>query len=578
MERDRGATMIHERIAVVLALAAIVILPSGCGNDDPNKPESATPTACFAVTPSVGSDQTDFLVDGSCSSDGQDLLAALQVRWDWDNDGTWDTEYSTGKTASHRFSATGTKTIKLEVKDTAGLTNTTTRQVTVSTNSAPSATFTVTPESGTTWTIFTCDASGCTDGEDSVDALMVRWDWEDDGNWDTDYSTKKTADWQYGNSGARTIRVEVIDTGGATGTATRQVVVSPFNAAPTASFIVSPRDGILGMDFRCDASASTDNEEPSSGLEVRWDWEDDGTWDTEFSEAKVASHQYASVGVRRIRLEVKDSGGLLDTSTMRVRVFEPPPAGFVLLESGTFMMGDESGSDARRQVTLTSAFYLCDHEIRQEEWSSVMGWNDSAFLGDARPVEKITWLDAVNYCNERSMREGLAPPYNITNRIYDGSHLSLATVSWNPGANGYRLPTEAEWEYACRGGSTTELCNGDLVYEGCAPIDRNLDQVGWYCGNAGGQTQDVMQKAPNAWQLHDMHGNVSEWCWDWYGRYGQSVTDPTGPATGMNRIVRGGDWSSSGSACRSGYRDKLSPELGWNRVGLRLARNADLTP
>lgn len=255
------------------------------------------------------------------------------------------------------------------------------------------------------------------------------------------------------------------------------------------------------------------------------------------------------------------------------------PGGMVLIQPGTFTMGspgDEPGrrfDETQHQVTLTVAFYISDHEVTQAEWEAVMGWNGSFFSGDSRPVEMVTWFDCIDFCNKKSQVEGFTPAYTLTDVSYDGDHITSATVSWNQSANGYRLPTEAEWEYACRAGSTTAFCNGAIIELDCE-IDPNLAQVGWYCGNANSQTRDVMGKNPNAWNLFDMHGNVSEWCWDWHGSYSGPETDPTGPASGSERVLRGGCWTLRAENARSATRGFDDPSHPFHGNGLRLSRAA----
>jgi formylglycine-generating enzyme required for sulfatase activity len=240
-------------------------------------------------------------------------------------------------------------------------------------------------------------------------------------------------------------------------------------------------------------------------------------------------------------------------------------------------MGSPSGElcsgETQHQVTLTRAIYVAATEVTQAQWQATMGWEDSYFDGPNRPVEQTTWFDAVSYCNLRSAAEGLTPVYTITGAAYEESHITSAGVTWNPNANGYRLLTEAEWEYACRAGSTGAYCNGDISQCDCGS-EPNLDAVGWYCGNSGDQTHDVGTKSPNAWGLYDMHGNVWEWCWDWYEDYGGSVTDPAGPASGSARVGRGGSWGSGAQYCRSAGRDYGNPGFRSDNLGLRLARTA----
>jgi formylglycine-generating enzyme required for sulfatase activity len=266
---------------------------------------------------------------------------------------------------------------------------------------------------------------------------------------------------------------------------------------------------------------------------------------------------------------------------------DPFELGFVLIPAGTLTMGssaDETGAgsgETQHQVTLTKAFYVSKYEVTQSEWQTVMGWNDSYVQGANRPVEQVSWFDGVSYCNQRSILDGYTPAYAISDAVYDGDHphITNATVIWNHPANGYRLLTEAEWEYACRATSMTAFCNGGMTNPVCNPLDLNLDLVGWYCGNSEGSTHDVGRRAANAWGLFDMHGNVQEWCWDWYAPYSSdSVSDPIGPSAsslGLYRVVRGGYNSSGARYCRSAMRDIHPPSWGVSIIGLRLARTAE---
>ena len=194
---------------------------------------------------------------------------------------------------------------------------------TESENTAPTASFTISPTSGTTINIFTFDASGSTDDEDETSVLKVRWDWNNDGVWDTDYSTTKTTTHQYTLEGTYTIVLEVEDSEYLTNTATKSVNVSTANTAPTASFTVSPTSGTVDTVFDFDASGSSDNEDATSVLQVRWDWNNDGNFDTNYNTNKTTTHQYTLEGTYTVKLEVKDSEGWTHNTTKIVTVQRP---------------------------------------------------------------------------------------------------------------------------------------------------------------------------------------------------------------------------------------------------------------
>jgi formylglycine-generating enzyme required for sulfatase activity len=258
----------------------------------------------------------------------------------------------------------------------------------------------------------------------------------------------------------------------------------------------------------------------------------------------------------------------------------PPLSNMVLIPADTFTMGSPAGEPGRsldetqHQVTLTKAIYVSACEVTQSEWQAVMGWNESEFPGASRPVEQVTWYDAVSYCNRRSTRELYTAAYTISGVTMEGNHITDATVAWNQAADGYRLLTEAEWEYACRAASSSAFCSGGLTADDCSQLDPNLDRVAWYCGNARETTHDVGGKSANAWGLKDMHGNVWEWCWDWYAEYPSgSVSDPVGLPAGSRRVLRGGSWYYIARCCRSAYRIADYPNNRLYGVGVRLARS-----
>jgi formylglycine-generating enzyme required for sulfatase activity len=268
--------------------------------------------------------------------------------------------------------------------------------------------------------------------------------------------------------------------------------------------------------------------------------------------------------------------------------------GEVLIAAGPpFTMGSppselgHSSNEKQHLVTLTRSFYLQATEVTQGQWEARMGNNPSFFPGCGAdcPVERVNWWDALAYANELSMAAGLAPCYSLDGctGVTPGDDLWCSAVTVNaPNGDpyrcaGYRLPTEAEWEYAYRADgpfSTKAFYNGDITDEGCD--DPKMDAIGWYCEQS---THAVAQKTPNAWGLYDMPGNVWEWCWDSYGDYPTgSVVDPPLPGpvkgSGTPRVFRGGSWSSSAAYARAAKRNDDSPQARDSWLGFRLARTA----
>ncbi|MFC1607140.1 SUMF1/EgtB/PvdO family nonheme iron enzyme [Candidatus Latescibacterota bacterium] len=237
---------------------------------------------------------------------------------------------------------------------------------------------------------------------------------------------------------------------------------------------------------------------------------------------------------------------------------------FVTIPGGTFRMGDiqnygqRSNEKPVHDVTLSS-FEMSIYEVTQGQYQSVIGTNPSYFKsGDDYPVETVSWYDAVKYCNKLSDAAGLERCYNESTWACDLSR------------NGFRLPTEAEWEYACRAGTETKFYTGNnLSSDGRTSTD--LDTAVWYNGNSGSKTHAVGDKEPNAWGLFDMHGNVWEWCNDWYGEsyYSSSPSsDPTGPSTGSGRVARGGGWGDDALYCRSAIRYRINPTRTHDLIGV----------
>ena len=261
----------------------------------------------------------------------------------------------------------------------------------------------------------------------------------------------------------------------------------------------------------------------------------------------------------------------------------------LLVKSGTFI--NTTSNYYGKSVTISS-FYIGKYEVTQKEWIEIMGSNPSQFKGDNLPVEMATWYECVEYCNKRSIKEGLKPYYNIDKNKKDPNNGNDTddikwTVTINAGANGYRLPTEAEWEYAAGGGQMSK----SYTYSG----GNDVDKVAWYWKNSGDtnltgvwswsmieknhcKTKSVGGKEPNELGLYDMSGNVREFCWDWYGDLESTETwrvvetDPKGSSSGSLRVWRSGGWLGDASCCESSFRGSYEANNRGPDQGFRVCR------
>ncbi|MCF7911687.1 MAG: SUMF1/EgtB/PvdO family nonheme iron enzyme [Candidatus Cloacimonetes bacterium] len=239
------------------------------------------------------------------------------------------------------------------------------------------------------------------------------------------------------------------------------------------------------------------------------------------------------------------------------------PDNMVFVEGGTFQMGSNDGHDNEKPVhsVTLSDFYIGIHEVTQGEYEEVMGKNPSYFKisGVNAPVEKVSWYDVVNYCNKLSDQDGLQ-------RCYSRKFLIFFKCDFS--ANGYRLPTEAEWEFAARGGNKSK----GYKYSG----SNDIGSVAWYSSNSGSKTHSVGSKQANEIGIYDMNGSVYEWCWDRY-KYNYSSseqTNPKGPFMGDGRVVRGGSWSNDARDCHVTYRGYFEHSKSIVNLGFRLVRSS----
>lgn len=258
-------------------------------------------------------------------------------------------------------------------------------------------------------------------------------------------------------------------------------------------------------------------------------------------------------------------------------------------------MGSPESEKARREdekqhMVTVSSFWMAKYEVTQKQYEEIIGTNPSCFKGADLPVERVNWYMAVEFCNKLSIKYGLKPYYKIkkpflglfgkdpNNKDKGGRYLS-DDLKWTVkimGGNGFRLPTEAEWEYACRAGTKTAFHYGDKLDSTMANFRGDWP----YNADSGvyrKKTTAVGSFMPNAWGLYDMHGNVAEWCWDWHNDeyYAKSpAEDPRGPNSGHWRVLRGGHWETSGSGLRSAWRNRSIADARTFCNGFRVVRSA----
>ena len=271
-------------------------------------------------------------------------------------------------------------------------------------------------------------------------------------------------------------------------------------------------------------------------------------------------------------------------------VLQPVPDGFVLIPAGTFQMGSEKGYDDNKpvhEVTITKSFYMGKYEVTQAEYEKYCSYGGSSPSsdsgdGDNYPAYYVSWYDALVYCNKRSMAEGLTPCYSISGSTDPEKWGTVPTSSnntWNAvvcnwNANGYRLPTEAEWEYAARAGDNTV---DSLTYSGTSDVNK-LGEYAWYSSNSNSKAHEVGTKKANGFGLYDMSGNVFEWCWNRFTNSYDAETaggsDPTGVSSGSYRVFRGGCWGNDLGDCAVSCRYFDGPSYRDDDYGFRVVRSS----
>ena len=266
-----------------------------------------------------------------------------------------------------------------------------------------------------------------------------------------------------------------------------------------------------------------------------------------------------------------------------IMILYSEPLDMVLVEGGTFEMGSDIGESDEKPVRSISIkdFYIGKYEVTQSQWVAIMDNIPSKYYqnkNDSLPVMWVNWYDAIEFCNKMSVIEKLEECYSVDKNKKDPDNYhqfdSLKyTIICNFEANGYRLPTEAEWEYAAKGG----LQSNNYTYSG----SNNIDEVGWYRKNSKGSdygtTHYIGEKKPNELGIYDMSSNLSEWCWDWYSEKSYtecSNTNPIGCLNGKSRVVRGGNFTDFAKECRVVNRHCNYPQNGYFSLGFRVVRSA----
>ncbi|PKN72965.1 MAG: hypothetical protein CVU50_05405 [Candidatus Cloacimonetes bacterium HGW-Cloacimonetes-3] len=277
-----------------------------------------------------------------------------------------------------------------------------------------------------------------------------------------------------------------------------------------------------------------------------------------------------------IRRDIELSSGSASIITLTRQEAKPYANNMVYIPEGSFFMGsqfiDRSEYEHPRHEVSLYPFLIGSTEVTQALWQEVTGSNPSVRTATNQPVTNVSWYEALEFCNALSLKEGLTPCYKINKSFPDANNISehdslRYSVTCNWSASGYRLPSEAEWEYTARCADSANR----LQYSG----SNKINEVAWYDLNSEKKAHEVGQKKANEFELYDMSGNVYEWCWDWWGVYGNEHEDyPTGAVSGVYRIIRGGSWMSAAELCISTSRGGNSPHASSKDIGFRLVRNA----
>ncbi len=431
----------------------------------------------------------------------------------------------------------------------------------------PQAVFSVTPDSGITHeTDFVVDATASQDNLTPTAALELRWDWDQDGQFEVDWNQARRTTWRYGQSGLKNMMLQVRD--GAGWIATQKTTVF-VNARPVANFSLTPRLGEVTTPFTFDASAAYDPDQES--LQCRWDFTSDGNWDTDWSSQKIVSHTYQAGGNYRVTLQVRDAHGLTAKIQKYALVFINSE--MVYVPAGDFRMGSATGIGDLDEEPIHSlylaAFDIDKYEVTNAQYAQFLAAGNDAHY---QPNMKIH-PDSAGYFLPISGWES----HPVTWVSYENA---LAFARWR----GKSLPTEAQWEKVATGvekrvypwGNGLEINNANYWKNG-DPFEMDFDPptspVGYFNGQyrLGYQTLD----SPSPYGAYDLAGNVREWCLDWYqADYYQLFmpANPVGPAQGTYRVVRGGSYADEAYYLRGSARSHQHPLQANATTGFRCVK------